>query len=178
METKESVEDKESVEGMKRELKDVKKKNEELLSMLRYSQADMENYRKRMDKELKDAGESLAKSLITKLLTVQDELELAARHASAGKGGGEIIEGIRMVGSNLNSALQAVGVEKIEALGRPFDPSVHEAVAKVQGDGEGPDMVVEEVRPGYMFRGQLLRPSMVKVELSSRATEVEERKNE
>jgi len=63
-----------------------------------------------------------------------------------------------------------VGVERIEAVGKPFDPSVHEAVAKAQGDSDR-DMVVEEIRPGFTFRGQLLRPTMVKVELASKATE-------
>ena len=78
-----------------------------------------------------------------------------------------MLEGVAMVQRNLLAALQAVGVEKIEALGQQFDPAVHEAVAKVHGKGSGPDIVVEEIRPGFVFRGQVLRPSLVKVELAS-----------
>jgi len=159
----------EQVEALKRELADEKKKNGELLTRLMYTQADFENYRKRMDKEMKDAGESLAKSLVTRLLVVQDELDLAAKHVKSGKGDSELKEGIGMVKNNLEAALESVGVERIEAVGRPFDPSVHEAVAKTQGASER-DMVAEEVRPGFKFRGQLLRPSMVKVELASKPT--------
>jgi len=157
------------VEALRGELADEKKKNGELLTRLMYTQADFENYRKRMDKEMKDAGESLTKSLVARLLVVQDELDLAARHVKGGAGNAELREGIGMVKTNLEAALESVGVERIDALGKPFDPSVHEAVAKTQGDSDK-DMVVEEVRPGFTFRGQLLRPSMVKVELASKPT--------
>jgi len=141
-------------------------------------QADLENYRKRMDKELKEAGESLARSLAAKLLIVQDELDLAARHAELGKESGELKEGIAMVRKNLESALESVGVERIDSVGRTFDPSVHEAVEKVQGGSPGEDLVVDELRPGYTFRGQLLRPSMVKVELAMKAAKGEAKANE
>lgn len=157
-----------SLEELERELKEERGKNAELLTRLKYAQADLENYRKRMDKELKDAGESMARSLVARLLVVQDELDLAVKHAKNGTGGSEMMEGLAMVQRNLLSALQAAGVEKIEAVGKPFDPSIHEAVEKTQGDLQGPDMVVEEVRRGFTFRGQVLRPSMVKVELAAK----------
>ena len=165
-------------ERLKRELSDEKKRNEELLNRLKYAQADLENYRKRMEKELKDAGELLARDLVTRLLVVQDELDLAVKHATKGKGNGELTEGIRMVQRNLRAALLSVGVERIDSVGRPFDPTIHEAVEKVQGEEGGPDLVVEEVRPGFMFRGQLLRPSMVKVELAAKEAREEVKANE
>ena len=157
------------VAALRQELVDEKKKNEELLTRLMYAQADIENYRKRMDREAKEASESLTKSLVTKLLVVQDELDLAAKHAEGGTKSAELKEGIGMVRKNLEAALESVGVERIEAVGRPFDPSIHEAVEKTQGDSET-DVVVEEIRPGFTFRGQLLRPTMVKVDLASKAT--------
>jgi molecular chaperone GrpE len=161
------------VEMLKQELAKEKKRNEELLTRLKYMQADLENYRKRMDKEMKEAGESLARTLVARLLVVQDELDLAAKHAEGGDGSGELKEGIGMVRKNLESALDSVGVMRIDAVGKPFDPALHEAVAKVQGGSQGEDMVVEEIRPGFTFRGQLLRPSMVKVELASKAAKEE-----
>ena len=160
-------------ETLKQELAHERKRNEELLTRLKYMQADLENNRKRMEKEMKEAGESLASRLATKLLIVQDELELAVGHAQKVKPGTEIIEGLAMVKRNLEAALQSVGVQRIDAVGMPFDPSLHEAVEKVQGKAEGKDVVIEEVRPGYTFRGHLLRPSMVKVELGSKAAEEE-----
>ncbi len=170
METKSSQEGeptREEVDALKHELAEQKRRSEELLSRLKYSQADLENYRKRMDKEVKDASESLTRSLLSRLIVVQDELDLAAKHAEEGGEGDALKEGIAMVRGNLWSALESVGVERIEAEGKPFDPAIHEAVEKVQGDSPGRDMVVGEVRPGFTFRGQLLRPSMVKVELAS-----------
>lgn len=166
------------LEALKRELGEEKRRNADLLTRLKYAQADLENYRKRMDKELKEAGESLAKSLVSRLLVVQDELELALKHSKNGTGGAEMTEGIEMVRKNLLSTLQDVGVERIDAVGRPFDPTVHEAVAKVQGGAPGSDMVVEEVRPGFTFRGQVIRPSMVKVELASKPANEEAKVSE
>ncbi|HEV2139219.1 MAG TPA: nucleotide exchange factor GrpE [Nitrososphaerales archaeon] len=165
-------------ETLKRELHHERKRNEELLTRLKYLQADVENTRKRMEKEMKEAGESLARTLAAKLLTVQDEMELAVEHAQKGKSGGEIIEGLGMVKRNLEAALESVGVERIDSVGMPFDPSLHEAVEKVQGKAPGKDVVLEEVRPGYTFRGQLLRPTMVKVELGSRAAKEEAKASE
>ena len=161
-------------EALKEELAQEKKRNEELLTRLKYSQADLENYRKRMEKELKDAGESLARTLAGRLLVVQDELELAARHSEEGGANGDTIkEGIAMVRRNLATALESVGLQRIEALGKPFDPSLHEAVERVQGKSKGKDMVIEEIRPGFTFRGTLLRPSMVKVELAAQTASEE-----
>jgi molecular chaperone GrpE len=157
------------VGALKRELTEEKRRNEELLTRLKYAQADLENYRKRMDKEVREASDSQVRSLALKLLVVQDELDLARKHAAGVQDGGEVGEGIAMVRKNLQSALESAGVERIEAVGKPFDPSVHEAVEKVHG--EGPDRVVGEVRAGFTFRGQLLRPSMVKVELGSKKPE-------
>lgn len=170
-ETEKDAED--QLEALKKQLAEEKKRNEELMTRLRYSQADLENYRKRAEKEMKEAGESLAKGLVSKLLVVADELELALKHAE-GSANKELLEGIRMVRRNLRAALQSVGVEPIDALGKPFDPAVHEAVEKAQGEGEGPDRVVEDLRTGYTFRGQLLRPSMVKVELARKTAREEE----
>ncbi|HLQ06725.1 MAG TPA: nucleotide exchange factor GrpE [Nitrososphaerales archaeon] len=165
-------------ETLKREIAHERKRNEELLTRLKYMQADLENSRKRMEKDMKEAGESLARTLAAKLLTVGDEMELAVKHAKKGKPGAEIIEGLGMVKRNLEAALESVGVQRIESVGTPFDPSLHEAVEKVQGKAQGKDIVMEEVRPGYTFRGQLLRPSMVKVELGSKAAKEEAKASE
>ncbi len=173
MESKEREKSEEDqLDLLRQQLAEEKERSGELLTRLKYSQADLENYRKRADKELKEAGESLAKGLISKLLVVADELELALKHAE-GSANGELAEGVRMVSANLRAALQSVGVEAIDALGRPFDPAIHEAVERVQGAADGPDMVAEVLRTGYTFRGQLLRPSMVKVELAPKAAQEE-----
>jgi molecular chaperone GrpE len=172
----------ESAEDETRELKGkleaAEKRNEDLLTRLKYMQADLENYRKRMDRELAEARDSSVRSLLTRLLVVQDEMDMAARHSDEGGENGEVKEGFEMVRKKLESALESAGVERIECVGKPFDPTLHEAVEKVQGESSGEDTVVEEVRPGFMFKGQLLRPSMVKVELASKQARQEAKVSE
>jgi molecular chaperone GrpE len=163
---------------LKQELAIERKRSEELLTRMKYLQADLENQRKRMDRELKVAGESLTRSLLARLMVVQDELDLAVKHAEEEGDSKELNEGIAMIQRNLWSAMESAGVERIDCVGKPFDPTLHEAVEKVQGKSAGGDKVVEEVRPGFMFRGQLLRPSMVKVELGMKETEQEAKTNE
>jgi molecular chaperone GrpE len=138
----------------------------ELLDRLKYMQADFENYRKRTEKEMGEIEESSSKGLVLRLLSVLDELDLAVKHSKEDNGKTEFKEGIEMVQKNLFSALESVGLQRIESVGEPFDPSKHEAVEKVQGSLSGPDIIVEEMRAGYAFRGHVIRPSMVKVELA------------
>ena len=169
MNESEDVEKPKEITGaLERELATEKKRNEDLMTRLKYAQADLENYRKRTDKELREASDSVARGLLSRLLVVQDELELAAKHSEKGERGGDTVsEGIGMVMRNFQAAMESAGLQRIECVGKPFDPAVHEAVEKVQGKSKGRDMVVEEIRAGYTFRGSLLRPSMVKVELAS-----------
>lgn len=156
-----------------------KKRSEELLTRLKYMQADFENYRKRTEKELKEAGNSSLRGLVVTLLSVHDELQLAVENARRGGHGDELVEGVEMVQKKLASALMAAGLERIDCVSKPFDPSLHEAVEKVQGTLPGEDTVLEEIRPGYLFRGRVVRPSMVKVELALKTKgEQEEKANE
>jgi len=167
-----------SMGEMERELEAEKKRNDDLLIRLKYAQADLENYRKRTDRELAEARDSSVRNLLAGLLVVQDEMDMAAEHSVGGADSGEVKEGVEMVRKKLASVLESAGVERIECVGRPFDPSLHEAVEKVQGDSPGEDIVIEEVRPGFTFRGQLLRPSMVKVELASKEAKQEAKASE
>jgi molecular chaperone GrpE len=170
-ETDQAGEEIPELELLKRELAETKKRSEELLNRLKYAQADLENIRKRMDKEMREARESAARALITRLIVVHDELEMAEKMTEdREKGGDTLREGISMVRRNLMTALVSEGLSRIESVGKRFDPAVHEAVEKVQGRSKE-DIVIHEVRPGFMFRGTVLRPSMVKVELAKQAKE-------
>jgi molecular chaperone GrpE len=147
----------------------------ELLNRLKYMQADFENYRKRTEKEMREIEENSSKDLVLRLLSVLDELDLAVKHARDDAGRTELWEGIEMVQKNMYSALESAGLRRIDPVGKPFDPSKHEAVAKVQGSSPGSDIVVEELRTGYTFRGHVIRPSMVKVELGIKEPVEEEK---
>jgi molecular chaperone GrpE len=158
-------------------LEQERKRNEELITKMKYLQADFENYRKRMEKEMRDVEELSVSGLVTRLLSVLDELELAVTNSEKTDQGQAVLDGIRMVYKNLSSALRAAGLKRIEAVGMPFDPKLHEAVETTQGSKDM-SVVVEEIRSGYTFGGRVLRPSMVKVELASKTVGEEARANE
>ncbi len=144
-----------------------RKRNEEYLTSLRYLQADFENYRKRVDKEIRELRDYSTVGLVSRLIPVLDNLELAVASAASAEDEG-LLEGVKMVQKSLVSALEAEGLREVAAVGAPFNPSIHEAVDKVQGKHVGEDLVIEELRKGYTFKGRILRPSAVKVEMAAK----------
>ena len=155
------------------------KKEEEYISRLKYLQADFENYRKRTIKELKEIEDTSQRRLVASLLSTLDELGLAVENAHKAGHQGELVDGLEMIRKKLMATLEGDGLSRIESVGTPFDPALHEAVEKTQGTAARVDTVKEEMRPGYTFRGKVIRPSMVKVELAMKApAEQEEKKDE
>jgi molecular chaperone GrpE len=141
-----------------------KQRSEDYLKRLKFLQADFENYRKRVDREMRDVEDLSISGLMKKLLPVLDDLDLAVASAESNADGKSLLEGIGMVRKNLGSVLQSEGLDSIDALGKPFDPERHEAVERVDGTTQKEDTVVGEIRKGYIFKNKVLRPSMVKVE--------------
>jgi molecular chaperone GrpE len=138
---------------------------DEYLDALRRLQAEFENYRKRVSKQQVEQVERAAVSLVDKLLPVLDVLELAAEHLSDG----DSEEGKALVQASalLNDVLAKEGLERVDPVGDPFDPNAHEAVGNVpadenESDDEGPT-VAQVMRPGYRWRGTVVRPAMVLV---------------
>ncbi len=167
IEQMESPTEEEGITSVRRLLDQEKRRSEDFLTRLKYLQADFENYRKRTEKELREMEDFSTTKLILKLLPVLDELELATAAKQAASDSA-MVEGVTMVLKNMTAALEAEGLRPIEAIGKPFDPKLHEAVDKIETDREGDDIVVEEIRKGYTFRHRLLRPSLVKVELGKK----------
>ena len=139
-----------------------KAKSEDLLHRLQYLQADFENYRKRVEKEMGDVKRLSNERLLSDLLTVKDELDLAFAKARESKQNPVLLEGVGMIQKRLQNILSKEGVERIPGAGSMFDPDYHEAALRVVSDEEE-GTVVEEVRAGYMLKGRVLRPSIVKV---------------
>lgn len=124
--------------------------------------ADLENYRKRANREKEELLNYGTKSLIEEILPVVDNLERALTHASE-ESLSALVEGIQMTHGMLISALKKFGVTPIEASGAPFDPSFHQAMTQIPTDQHPPNTVVEEFQRGYMLKERLLRPAMVSV---------------
>ena len=142
-------------------LEDVKKTSEKYLNQLKYAKADLENLQKKTQKRIDEALEKANGRLLMQLLPIIDELDLAI--STARNSNGNILEGVEMVKGKIWKIMESEGMTPIISLGKPFDPHIHEAVLEVQTDEVENGFVVEEFRKGYMFKGKVLRPSMVKV---------------
>jgi molecular chaperone GrpE len=124
--------------------------------------ADLENFRKRANREKEELLNYGYKSLIEEILPVLDNLERALSHASE-DGLPALVEGIRMTHGMLLASLRKFNVRPVEAVGAPFDPAFHQAVAQAPTDEYPPNTVVEEYQKGYLLKDRLLRPAMVSV---------------
>jgi molecular chaperone GrpE len=147
------------------ELERLTAERDEYLVHLQRTQAEFDNYRKRMLRDQTVHLERATANLIEQLLPVLDSFELALGSVgpSSGDSGAERLrKGVELVYGEFLGALEKAGLERIEAHGKPFDPEEHEAVMHVEDDGGEPG-VRDVVRSGYRFKGRVLRPAMVKV---------------
>ena len=153
----------EHVQSLEKTLDAEKKRAEDYLTQLKYARADLENLKQRYDRQLNEVREYCAERIITGLLDVVDELELAVQSARSSDSSEALIQGVEMTLKKLRKLLENEGVCPIKCVGEPFDPSKHNAVAKTEEEGVEGCKIVEEVRKGYMMREKVIRPSIVKV---------------
>lgn len=124
--------------------------------------ADLENYRKRVNREKEELLNYGNKSLLEEILPVVDNLERALSHADE-ESPSALVEGIRMTHGILISALKKFGVTPVESIGQPFNPDFHQAMTQVPSDQHPANTVVDEFQKGYLLKERLLRPAMVSV---------------
>jgi molecular chaperone GrpE len=133
---------------------------EKLREVAQRVQADFENYRKRMLREQTEVVERANEQLLQQLLPVLDSFELAL--GTVADADEQTRKGVELVYAELLNVLERAGLERVPTDGADFDPNVHEAVMQ-EGDGEHA-VVADAMRTGYLLKGRLLRPAMVKVE--------------
>jgi molecular chaperone GrpE len=138
---------------------------DEYLALAQRTQADFENYRKRMAKETHVAHDRGVKKVVSELLPALDNFERALAAAEAEEADEEhhLTKGIRLVQQELASALQRVGIESFSPQGETFDPNEHEAMASQPVDGAESGTVVEVYQAGYKLNGAVVRPARVVV---------------
>lgn len=124
--------------------------------------ADFDNFRKRTAREQAERLRFAAEPAARALLPVLDNLRRAVEAAPNDEGGG-LLDGIRFTVRQFEEALESVGVLHIEALGQPFDPAFHEAVAGTESDDVTVDTVIDELQRGYRIGDRVIRPSLVRV---------------
>jgi molecular chaperone GrpE len=118
----------------------------------------------RLERNAKRDVEDARGKLVQELLPVLDNLDRTIRAAQAHRGDPALVEGVQMVRAQLEGVLRGYGVERIDALGQRFDPSVHEAIGVTSvGDAGRHGVVMHQAEPGYRFAGQLLRAAKVNV---------------
>ena len=137
-------------------------KIEELEDRVKRQMAEFENFRKRTDKEKSQMFDMGAKAVIEKILPVIDNFERGLE--SVPEGADEAFSnGMKMIYKQMTEELDKLGVKAIEAVGKEFDPNIHNAVMQVESEEYESGIVAQELQKGYMYRDTLVRPSMVSV---------------
>lgn len=163
MEEKENVaEVQEEISEQKDELEQkiakLEKEAEETNDRLKRIMAEFENYKKRNLKEKEMQYNSILADVINSLLPVIDNLEKAATSETQDE---KYKQGVEMVLKQLLDVLEGFGVKKIEAVGKAFDPELHDAISHVEDETLGEQVVKEEFRTGYIIGDKVIRHSMV-----------------
>jgi molecular chaperone GrpE len=126
--------------------------------------AEFDNYRKRMIRERQEAGAKAQADLVQGLVEVLDDIMRFAHLDPSTVDSGTVVQGVAMVERKVMKTLSGHGLEIVDPAGRPFDPAFHEAVGTEPAESSDEDHLVARVyQPGYVFRGQLLRPARVVV---------------
>lgn len=174
MDDEERIDDKNGKEELKKRIeelkKEIEKKNEEIKKLedeknryyeqMMRTAADMDNYRKYMEKEMKKVIESANEDLIKSLIDVLEDLERAVKAIKKDCGDAAAL-GIDLIYKQFFKILNVEGLKVIESTGRNFNPEIHEVVSVIEDKSKKNNVIIEEVRKGYVFKDKLIRPSAV-----------------
>ena len=149
-------------ETLQSQLEEEKARAERCLANWQRAEADLANFKRRAEQERAELIKFANASLIEKILPVLDDFERAIGAVPQDQQTTGWVEGIKLIDRKLRNVLEQEGVVPIEALGKEFDPYVHEAVLREEGEGDV-DVVVEEIQKGYKLHDRVIRPTMVKV---------------
>ncbi len=123
--------------------------------------ADFQNYRRRQQEEMERSRQRLLESLMEQLLPILDNFERALRAAEATRELEPLLEGVRLTERQIKALLARYDIHPIHAVGRPFDPNLHEAIQRIETEEYEDGIVIDEVERGYRIGGRVLRPSRV-----------------
>jgi molecular chaperone GrpE len=152
----------ERIEALERELAEANARADDTRRNWQRSAADFANFRRRTDEERTTVAQLAASGVLLRLLAVLDDFDRALE--SVPPDAHEAwLEGIRLVERKLRAVLDSEGVRPIEAVGRPFDPNLHEAVAHVDTTDHPDNSVIDEIQRGYRLGERVLRPALVSV---------------
>ena len=160
MDTVPDLVESEDMESLRQALAEEQAKAEANLAGWQRAQADFANFKRRSEQEREEFTRFVNASLLLELLPIMDDLERALEHVPAKLSSAAWVDGIKLIYRKFSAVLEAQGLTQIEALGKLFDPNLHEAVRQEKGR-EG--IIIEEIRKGYQLHDRVVRPTMVVV---------------
>lgn len=127
------------------------------------ARAELDNYRKRVEREREQRETEIRENVLIELLPVMDDFDLALRNIPEKLDNEEWVAGVILIHKKLRSQLDKMGLEEINALGKPFDPNLHEAAMQSESAEHASGTVTSVLRKGYLLRNKVIRPSLVRV---------------
>ena len=145
-------------------LLDARRDAGEYMELMQRIAADFDNYRKRVERDQTDMVLRASQRVVERLLPALDSFDAAMAYEPQTPSEEKFLDGMRGTHAQLMDILESEGLSAVPAVGEEFDPALHEAAAQPANDGDGPLVVTEELRRGYVMRGRVIRPSLVVVE--------------
>lgn len=150
-------------EDFKKQLEEAEVKKAEYLAGWQRARADFLNYKKDEMERIKLLMDYAGEEMILKILPLLDNLELAGKNLPQDLKDNEYVKGLLQIKTQFEDFLKAQSVQPIDALGKKFDPNLHEVVSEAENKEKEPGTVVEETQKGYMVGDHLLRPTKIKI---------------
>ena len=147
-------------------LKEKSKLEETYLNQLKYARADLENLQKHVQRRISDEVCKEKGVLILQILTIAEEMDIVLDEAKKANNP-ILLEGMEMIQKKLWKVVTCEGLCPIEAIGKPFDPNLHEAIQEVETCDYPEGTVLQEIKKGYILNGKVFKPCLVKVTCSS-----------
>jgi molecular chaperone GrpE len=146
---------------------ELERRLEDANSKALYAAAEIQNVRRRMEKEIGDARDYASAGFARDMLAIKDHLDRAlaavGEDLRADKTASQFLAGIESTSRELESVFQRHGIERVKSVGEPLDPHRHQAMMEIPTEGTEPGTIVEEMQSGYTMKGRLLRPALVGV---------------
>ena len=153
------------IETLKEELKGKEEKIQELEDRVRHLKADFDNYKKRQSSKKREQVNKEKGELVKALVPLYDNLDRAFKSFEKNNDKDSFVEGVEKIYAQFSEFLEKRDIEPIRAEGEKFDPNKHEALMRVESDDHEHNEITEEFERGYMFKGDVLKPSKVKVNI-------------
>lgn len=176
----------ERIDELEDDVDEIREERDKMKDKMMRAAADLENFRKRAEREKEELRKYGAKDVILELLPAIDNLERALEHGKEDADdeeespdrGKSIVDGVDMTLRQLHTALEKHGIEVFDAEGERFDPELHEAMQQVETDEQPPGTVVEQFQRGYTIKDRLLRPALVAVAKAPSSAETDDASEE